>query len=309
MQRTPTRVRWYHGQSTTARLTQPVFSPQLTFVSNPGPSSATLTRPRPEETREAAGNVVPIHMRHLPEGPFNFQAVGPLTSHGKGAKPGLQSVRPLSQLAAVDPVPVRDLPAVLVAPRPPPPSAPAPLPPSGAVHSFDGVVKRITFRGEDTGYCVLRVESVKPASEAEPPRPNPAKPSPAKRARSKDLVTVVGNFPHISVGQSLRFTGHWIQHNTYGRQLSVTASEELKTNSLKSMEAYLAGAVPGIGPVTAAALVVKFGQRVEEVLSSKDAVKRLMEVKGIGPKTAEKFKAAWDQATGEPSFKCSLGEI
>lgn len=64
-------------------------------------------------------------------------------------------------------------------------------------------------------------------------------------------------------------------------------------------EAYLVGCLPGVGPKTAALLVAGLGDGdVRQALSSRDALSKLVGIKGIGVKKAAEIKAAWDKNTG-----------
>ena len=63
---------------------------------------------------------------------------------------------------------------------------------------LQGIVERVTYHAEDSGYTVARL----------------------KAPGVRDLVTIVGRFPDIHAGQSLRLTGNWREHAKYG-QISV----------------------------------------------------------------------------------------
>ena len=64
-------------------------------------------------------------------------------------------------------------------------STTAPLP----LATFEGVLERITYANEETGYTVARVTT----------------------GRSTDLLTVVGNLLGAQPGESLRMQGRWCQ--------------------------------------------------------------------------------------------------
>src|SRR2546426_3550765 len=63
----------------------------------------------------------------------------------------------------------------------------APHPPT---EHLQGIVERVTFHAEDSGYTVARL----------------------KAPGVRDLVTIVGRFPDIHAGQSVRLTGYWREH-------------------------------------------------------------------------------------------------
>jgi hypothetical protein len=55
--------------------------------------------------------------------------------------------------------------------------------------------------------------------------------------------------------------------------------------------------IAGVGPATAAKLVTHFGERTLDVLNGADAATQLARCPGLGPRTAAKIKAAWDDGT------------
>ena len=65
---------------------------------------------------------------------------------------------------------------------------------------LQGIVERVTYHAEDSGYTVARL----------------------KAPGERDLITIVGRFPDIHAGQTLRLTGYWREHLKYGRQFQVT---------------------------------------------------------------------------------------
>jgi exodeoxyribonuclease V alpha subunit len=64
---------------------------------------------------------------------------------------------------------------------------------------LEGVLERITYANEETGYTIARL---------------------AERT-GPDLLTVVGSLLVAQVGESLRLTGRWGSHPKYGRQFEV----------------------------------------------------------------------------------------
>src|ERR1700753_4360235 len=95
---------------------------------------------------------------------------------------------------------------------------------------MQGIVERVTYHAEESGYTVARF----------------------KTPGSHDLVTIVGYFPAIQAGQTLRLSGSWREHPKFGPQFQVTQAQETKPATLTGMEKYLgSGLIKGIGPVTA----------------------------------------------------------
>jgi exodeoxyribonuclease V alpha subunit len=134
-----------------------------------------------------------------------------------------------------------------------------------------GVVERITFHAEDSGYTVARLQV----------------------PRFKDLVTIVGNFANIQAGQTLKLTGHWREHPKFGQQFQVICYEETKPATLTGIEKYLgSGLIKGVGPVTAKRIVAHFGLETLEIIENDIA--RLAEVPGIAKKRVNQIRKAWE---------------
>ncbi len=96
--------------------------------------------------------------------------------------------------------------------------------------SIEGIVKRIIFHSDESGYTVARL----------------------KVPRTQDLVTIIGNFAQIEAGQTLKLSGIWRDHPKFGQQFQVTQYRETKPATLTGIEKYLgSGLIKGVGPVTA----------------------------------------------------------
>jgi exodeoxyribonuclease V alpha subunit len=121
------------------------------------------------------------------------------------------------------------------------PSSPDPLverTPHPPAEYLQGIVERVTYHAEDSGYTVARL----------------------KAAGERDLITILGRFPDIHAGQTLRLMGSWREHPKYGRQFQVVSAQETKPATLTGLEKYLgSGLIRGIGPVTAKRIVAHFG--------------------------------------------------
>ncbi len=134
-----------------------------------------------------------------------------------------------------------------------------------------GVVERVTFHSEESGYTVARFNV------------------PGER----ELVTIIGRFPEIHAGQTLRLTGFWREHPKYGRQFQCLHAQETKPATLTGLEKYLgSGLIKGIGPVTAKRIVTHFGLETLEVIEH--ACSRLIEVPGIGERRVAMIERAWE---------------
>lgn len=133
---------------------------------------------------------------------------------------------------------------------------------------LQGTVEDIKFRNEQNGYTVLEVGC------------------------DDELITAVGTFSDISVGESVRLSGAWTFHSTFGRQFKVEAFEREMPATAEQLYNYLAaGAVKGIGPATAAKIIEKFGENAFDVLENEP--KKLATIKGISLEKAEKMQESF----------------
>ncbi|KAL6776271.1 hypothetical protein ACKKBG_A20460 [Auxenochlorella protothecoides x Auxenochlorella symbiontica] len=149
----------------------------------------------------------------------------------------------------------------------------------GEVVEVGGVVQKVWFKSTETGYAVLRLRADSP--------------------RGAEAITVVGTLAHVAEGQALQLQGSWKRHPQYGRQLAVSEAVQVAPRSDAELALYLAsGVLPGVGQVTAKALVETFGVEIESVLSAPDAVARLRRCPGVGAAKAARIKAAWDALGG-----------
>ena len=130
---------------------------------------------------------------------------------------------------------------------------------------LNGTVEDIRFRNEQNGYTVLEIGC------------------------DDELVTAVGTFSDISVGETVRLSGAWVYHPTFGRQFKVEAFEREMPATAEQLYNYLAaGAVKGIGPATAEKIVKKFGEQTFDILENEP--ERLATIKGISLDKAKKIQ-------------------
>jgi exodeoxyribonuclease V alpha subunit len=135
-----------------------------------------------------------------------------------------------------------------------------------------GIVERVTYYNEETGYSVVRLDV----------------------RGQRDLVTVVGNLPEVQPGESLRLEGVWTTHQQYGRQFKVECCEQVLPATVEGIKKYLgSGLVKGVGPVTAARIVQRFGADTLRVLDEEP--RRLREALGVGRKRAAAIAKAWEE--------------
>lgn len=94
------------------------------------------------------------------------------------------------------------------------------------------------------------------------------------------LVTVVGAFPFVSVGEELRVYGRWSTHPSFGEQFKAEAFDRSRPATTAAMLKYLSsGAVKGVGKATAARIVETFGEKALEIMENQP--ERLAQIKGI----------------------------
>ena len=145
-----------------------------------------------------------------------------------------------------------------------------PSPLSSLPESLSGLIERVTFFNEDSGFAVLKV----------------------KVKGHRDLVTVVGSMPAANAGEWLTAQGRWIQDRELGLQFRAEMLNSTAPTTREGIEKYLgSGMVKGIGPIYAKKLVDKFGETIFDVIEHCSA--RLEEVDGIGPMRRKKIKEAW----------------
>ncbi len=114
-----------------------------------------------------------------------------------------------------------------------------------------------------------------------------------KASGHKDLVTIVGSFPNIQAGQTLKMFGFWREHPKFASQFTVTQYQETKPATLTGIEKYLgSGLIKGVGPVTAKRIVAYFGLGTLDIIDYQ--IERLIEVPGIAKKRVKMIQTAWE---------------
>ncbi|WP_251049455.1 ATP-dependent RecD-like DNA helicase [Streptomyces sp. ISL-86] len=137
----------------------------------------------------------------------------------------------------------------------------------------EGVLERITYANEESGYTVARVDTGR---------------------GSGDLLTVVGALLGAQPGESLRMEGRWGSHPQYGRQFTVENYRTVLPATIQGIRRYLgSGLIKGIGPKIADRIVEHFGTDTLDVIEEEP--KRLIEVPGLGPKRTKLIGAAWEE--------------
>ncbi|MEU5898614.1 MULTISPECIES: ATP-dependent RecD-like DNA helicase [Streptomyces] len=145
--------------------------------------------------------------------------------------------------------------------------------PAAASAVLEGVLERITYANEETGYTVARVDTGR---------------------GSGDLLTVVGALLGAQAGESLRMHGRWGSHPQYGKQFTVENYTTVLPATIQGIRRYLgSGLIKGIGPVMADRITTHFGVDTLDIIET--APQRLVEVPGLGPKRTKMIAAAWEE--------------
>ncbi|MFB9515900.1 SF1B family DNA helicase RecD2 [Streptomyces purpureus] len=137
----------------------------------------------------------------------------------------------------------------------------------------EGVLERITYANEESGYTVARVDTGRGAG---------------------DLLTVVGSLLGAQPGESLRMEGRWGSHPQYGKQFTVENYTTVLPATIQGIRRYLgSGLIKGIGPRIAERIVDHFGTDTLDVIEREPG--RLIEVSGLGPKRTKLIGVAWEE--------------
>jgi exodeoxyribonuclease V alpha subunit len=138
--------------------------------------------------------------------------------------------------------------------------------------SIEGVLERIVYQGEETGFTVARLDM--PGRD--------------------ELVTIVGNILSVNPGETLRLKGQWVVNPKYGEQFRADSCLTILPATLTGIQKYLGSSlIKGIGPVMAKRLVEKFDLQTLDVIEGEPD--RLKEVEGIGPVRTSRIVAAWQE--------------
>ena len=131
---------------------------------------------------------------------------------------------------------------------------------------LSGSVENIIFQNPENGYTVFEMDCL-----GEP-------------------IVCVGNFSVIAEGQTIEVEGEF-RIGKYGQQFYCTSIRYHTPRSPEAITRYLAsGLIKGVGPVTAAAIVERFGTDTLDIIEKTPS--RLAEVKGINLKKAGEISSS-----------------
>ena len=119
-----------------------------------------------------------------------------------------------------------------------------------ATEEISGLIERVTFHNDDSGFCVLRV----------------------KVPGQREETTIIGSLPSVTAGEWLSAEGWWVRDKEHGLQFKATTIKTVPPTTAEGIERYLgSGLVKGIGPVLAKRLVGRFGAEVLAVIDNRAA--------------------------------------
>jgi exodeoxyribonuclease V alpha subunit len=142
-----------------------------------------------------------------------------------------------------------------------------------------GTVERVTYFNPENGYSVIKIQ------------PDGKYPSAAAR---DGTIAVVGTMPEIGVGETVQFTGSWIDDPRYGKQFRAETVTPIMPSSTDGIVAYLSsGLVRGIGPKTAEKIVDHFGDKTIHILDNEPD--KLYDIPGIKRELIRGLVRAWSE--------------
>lgn len=138
------------------------------------------------------------------------------------------------------------------------------------MEELTGVVESITYNNSANNFIVFKLLA----------------------GQEQGLVAVTGRLPVPFIGEHIKINGEWVEHSKFGRQFKAYGYRRLPISSEEGTERFLAsGAVKGIGWMTAARIVKRFGAKALEVIEGNP--QRLAEIPGIGKRKAAAIGKAY----------------
>lgn len=138
------------------------------------------------------------------------------------------------------------------------------------MEEITGIVDRITFQSEDSGFTVARL------SEAYKKTPTP----------------IVGVMMGLQEGESICCKGYWKEDKRFGKQFEVKEYQLHVPATVNAIERYLAsGLIKGLGRVFAKRIVKKFGKETLEVLDKNP--EKLLDIPGLGKNKLQQVTESW----------------
>lgn len=134
--------------------------------------------------------------------------------------------------------------------------------------SVSGTIEEVIFYNPDNGYSVLALNC------------------------KEDMLTIVGTFPELAIGEEIEVSGDFTFHPRFGQQLKVNSFKRVLPADIVGIERYLAsGLIKGIGSHIANQIVRKFGTQTLEIIDRHPEM--LLDVPGIGGQKVQQIIASW----------------
>jgi exodeoxyribonuclease V alpha subunit len=157
------------------------------------------------------------------------------------------------------------------------------FPPARRDETLQGVVDSVVYTSRDGFFSVIRLRAEPDGRE----------------------LTAVGDFGHVSPGETLRLRGRMTRHPSHGERFQTDSFTPVIPSSRDGITRYLgSGLVPGIGKGLAERLVSTFGDRAIDVIATQSA--RLREVPGIGRQRADAIAKAVRERRDETELMAYL---
>lgn len=144
---------------------------------------------------------------------------------------------------------------------------------------INATVSRITFRNEENGFAILRVDLDKESAKAE----------------GIKSTSVVGVTPQsLHAGAHIIARGTWQTHEKFGRQFRAWSIVENEPTTSESISRYLAsGVVRGFGPTMAQRVVDVFGDDTLQIIDQDP--EKLLVIPGIGERKLDEIVTSWNE--------------
>ena len=145
------------------------------------------------------------------------------------------------------------------------------------METVSGDVVGIIYSNDDNGYKVIEIEN------------------------DEDSFISVGYFHGVAEGETVKLTGKWISHPTYGEQFKAEVFEKILPATRSSIQRYLAsGIIKGVRESTAKKLVEQFGEDTLNIMESQP--ERLSVIKGISISKAMKIHESYMAQLGSSTL-------
>ena len=133
-----------------------------------------------------------------------------------------------------------------------------------------GRIERITYHNRDNHFTIARLRT----------------------DENQRTITIKGTMPEPKVGESIEVRGRWETHARYGQQLHFSTFTPTLPASVDGIRTYLqSGFIKGVGHRLVERIIHHFAAETLTVIENDPD--RLVEVAGIGKKTARRIAEAW----------------